>query len=444
MKKTFLFLSLLLMVVTSCKKNTVDVTDLLSTVPSSAGGVVVINLEGLIEDTGSKIKDHQIKPSKELEECVANMKSSAQENLKVLFEGASGVDPKAAVIFYDSNRAFLTLSLYDEEKFCHYVEKETGEGFAVESGVKVCGNIAVKDSQAWVCLTSGKKIDADAISSYAGLKDSQSFLVTKIGEKLLTEENDIRGWVLLGAYLDQMLSRSQRAMFTLGAGFVFEDAESIEFKIDFKKGEFEAEAVILNDKFKPAKYLLPADKVDIATLKDLGETCDGMMAFTLNSELIKKFEKLGSSFGGALFGNLSETFKNIDGTIGVVAKGKEEAVNGVITTKGEVSQELKNILSENLGTVSQDGKLLRFSKGTVSGKLSVADCADALKGCCLGIVADASSYDNIGLGSNAPKGFSMYVIKLKPESGGLEVEVEANTSDRNENALVAILRSLSK
>lgn len=442
MKKVLLMMSLLLMVVVaSCKKDTVDVTDLLITVPSSAGGVVVINLEGLVQDTGSKIKDHQIYPSKELQEIISKSGKVAQEDIRILFDGDTGIDPKGVVVFYDSSRLFATVCLYDADKFCEFIEKQSGGSFIEESGVKICDKVAVKGNQAWICLSSYRRIDADAIAGYASLKDSQSFLVTPMGEELLTDENDVRGWILLGATLDQFLSRSTRTMFTLGAGFVFEDPESVEFKIDFKKGELEVEGKILNDKYKPAKYLLPADKVDVATLKTLGETCDGMMAFNLNSELIKKFDKLGQSFGGALFGNLNETFKNVDGTVGVAVGAQNKDLEGVITTKGGISPELQQMMSQMGGTLKTDGKYVRFSQGTLSGSLQVAECAEDLKGSCLGFVINPSTYSNITDGSQAPVGFNLFVLKLKPESGGLEIEIEAKTANPDENALLTVMKN---
>lgn len=439
-----LLMAVVLLGFNSCKKETVDVTDLLKTVPSSAAGVVVINMEGILEDAGCKIKDHVVTPSDEVKGLIEKSSSSMKDEYMLLFSGDTGIEPKGAVVFYDTNRTFLTVALYDVKKFCDYIEKKTGNSFTEESGgVKVCGQVAVKGSQAWVCMVSHKNIDADAISAYASLGMSQSFLVTPIGEKLLVEEDDIRGWAMINTFANEMLSRQDRSMFSLGLGFLFEDAESVMFKTDFKKGELEMEAIVLNDNGKPAKYLLPSDKVDVNTLKSLGATCDAMMAFTLNSKLIKKFEQLGSAFGGVLFGNLGEMFKNVDGTVGIVSSGNGvgESINGVVSTKGEVSKSLKDLISNEMGAVKEDGKYLRFSKGDVKGSLSVEDCANELKGCCLGFVLDPSGFQSVGYGDAAPTGLKEVVFKLNPESGGLEVEIDVKTTDPKENALLTILRN---
>lgn len=441
-----LVFTVLLGLLGSCKKETVDVTHLLTTVPSSASGVVVLNMEGLLEDAGCKIKDHVITPSAEVKEMLEKNVSSKEE-LKILFDGSTGIEPKGALVFYDSNRAYLTFALYDVNKFCSFVEEKNGGSFVeAGSGVKVNQNIAVKGAQAWICLTSGKRLDPDAIASYSSLKDSQSFLVTPMGEKLLVEEDDIRGWAMINIFVNEILSRSDRSMFNLGLGFLFEDAESVKFEVDFKKGELESEAIVLNDKYKPAKYQLPSDKIDVAALKKIGGTCDGLMAFTINSKLVKKFEQISQAFGGALFGDLSETLKNVDGTVGVAASTKvgEESFKGLLTTKGDVSPSLRDLISGMLGPVSQDGKYLMFSKGDVSGNLDVAECAEELKGSCLGMVVDATGLASTGYGSQAPSGFQSLVFKLKPESGGLEMDLEIKTTDPKENALLTIMKSSLK
>ena len=281
-------LAVVMLGLNSCKKETVDVTQLLSTVPSSAAGVVVLNLEDMLKDAGCKIKDHVVTPSPEVLRLIEQASSQDKKQFMMMLDGEGGIEPKGAVIFYDANRVYLTFALYDVKKFCDFVEKNNDAKFSESaSGVKVNGNVAVKGAQAWVNIGTNRNIDADAIAAYSSLGTSQSFLVTPNGEKLLVEEDDIRGWAMINTFVNEMLSRSDRSMFTLGLGFLFEDAESVRFKVDFDKGEMESEAIVLNDKGKPAKYLLPTDKVDVSTLKSLGENCEVMMAFTLNSKLIK-------------------------------------------------------------------------------------------------------------------------------------------------------------
>lgn len=443
MKKLFLFsLSLILLVLNSCKKDTVDVTDLLTSVPSSAAGVIVISVEDILEDAGCKVKDHKVIPGQEVKDLMAR-KGADQTNFEIFFEGNSGIELKGAVVFYDANRAFLTFALHDTDLFCKFIEQKQNVTFTDEgSGVKIGGNVAVKGTQAWICLTPGKQIDADAISSYASLAVAQSFLVTPAGEKLLTEEDDIRGWAILDTFIHKVLDRSQQSMARLTLGFLFEKAESVEFKVDFKKGEIEAEAIVLNEKGKPAKYLLPTEKIDVGDLKTLGTTCDAMMAFTVNSKLIKKLDQISSAFGGAFLGNLKDVLENVDGTIGIATggEGMASSVNGFLTKKGAISSTLKDLISGNVENVKEDGKFLRFTTGDVKGNLNVEKAAEDLKGCCLGFVADPTGINSLGYTRNDASGFRAFVLKFKPESGGLEMEFELKTQNENENGLLTLLK----
>ncbi|MCH5240085.1 MAG: hypothetical protein J1F38_07670 [Muribaculaceae bacterium] len=439
-------LTLLLVTFNSCKKDTIDVSQLLSTVPSSAGGVVVFNIEGMAKDAGCEIKNHIIEPGEVIKGLLEEASPTQKKDFMVLFDGSTGIEPKVAVLFYDANRTFLTVALYDEVKFTQFVESQVGTNFEdVGNGLKVCGQVAMKGGQAWLCLPTGKRLDPEGIEAYSSLSTSQSFLVTPMGEKLLTEESDIRGWALLKTYLGQSLSRADRALASIGLDLIFENAESVRFEADFKKGEFEAEAVILNDKGNPAKSLLPLEKIDVKPIKELGESCQGLMAFTITPKLVKKFEEIGNSLGGGLFGNFFKELKNIDGTTAMIVSGKnldeEEAINGVISTKGDVSPAFKEFVSEYLGAISIDGDKLKFTKGNVAGSLSVDKVADEIKGSCFALVVEPSELAGLNFFKYLSTGFSMVELKLKQDSGSLEVEIEAKTKSPDENALLTILRS---
>ena len=445
MKKLgFILMTLVLLVFNSCKKDTVDVTDLLKTVPSSAGGVMVFNLENMLEKAGCKIKDHEIIPGPELEALINQGSATSQQDIKVLFDGSTGIETKGAVIFYDSNRVFLTVLLHDENKFCQFVEKQSGASFSDEgNGLKVLGNTAVKGGQAWILLSRGRRIDPDGINSYAKLATSQSFLVTPMGEELLVSEDDIRGWALLDTFTDEFMNRQNRSMVTLGLGFLFDKAESLKFSIEFEKGEYEIEAIPLDSKFKPAKYKLPSEKVNVDLLKSLGTTCDGLMAFTVTPKLVDKIDELSRAFGGALFGDLKETLKNINGTVGVITSGAID-INmnscALIETKGDLSQSLKSYLSEYVGNLSVEGNVVRVQKGEVSGNLDVATCAEELKGACMGMVIDQSEIQS--LGGISTENFSSIIFKMEPKSGSVEFKIDGKTRNPDENAILSVIKAL--
>ena len=213
---------------------------LLKTVPSSAAGVVGIHLKSLAEDAGCKVNDNEIKPGKEVLALMEKMSDNEKGQLLNLLNGGAGIQPDAAVVFFDANRTFLTLSLYDVVKFKDFVKKDKMDDFSDEgSGVQVCNNIAIKGNQAWICLSSTKRIDPDAIAAYASLSESQSFLNTDMSKIILEEDADIVGWSKFNNILSNLMSRSERTKAAMAAGLLFEDVDAVSFEIDFEKGELE-------------------------------------------------------------------------------------------------------------------------------------------------------------------------------------------------------------
>lgn len=442
-----LIVMLMMLTVTSCKEDRADMTGLLSTVPSSAGGVISLDLKSILQDMGCKIDKNVIKPGKEVSEFLSTMKDKERAELLKLLNGESGISPECAVVFFDANRCFLTVSLDDVEAFCKFMENDKGQSFVDQgSGVRICGNVAVKGAQAWICLSSGKRIDGEAISAYSSLKNSQSFLSNPMASRFVEPKNDIVGWGSIQTLLSGTMSRGNMSVLTLGMGFLFEDASDLAFSIDFEKGFLQASATILNEEGKPAKYLMPSEKINTSTIEGLGESCDAMIAFTLTPKMVSKIGKIGSAIGGNLFGDLTSYLKNVDGTIGALwsnpTSGEYRTVTGVVTTKGEVSQQLKDIISNMVAPVREDGKLLRFSNGLVSGRLNVKESCDKLKGSCLGGVINLQGLKEVNGSLPAEAGsFENLIFTMNPDSGGLTFKFTLTGSDSKENILVSLLRN---
>ncbi|MCH5232039.1 MAG: hypothetical protein J1E78_00265 [Muribaculaceae bacterium] len=446
-KNISLFLAcILLTFATSCKKESgADLSGLLRTIPSSAAGVVGIQLQKIIEDAGCTVKGNEIIPGKEVSSLLDKTSSSDQETARLIFNGSTGIKPDCAVIFIDGTRTFLTFFLYDVNKFIEAVEKDTSGSFSDEgSGVKVCENIALKGNQAWICLSNGKSIDPEAIAGYASLSESRSFLKSDLAETILNAKNDISGWCMLNEMLQNSLSRSEMSMATIASGLLFDDAESVQFSIDFKDGDMEMSGRILNDKGKPSKFLLPTEKVDLKVLQSIGGDCDMLLAFTLTPKLIDKFEKLGSVLGGSLFGDFKDTFKNIDGTVGVALSNLngDPKINGVISTKGKASDELIGLITTGLAPVKVDGNQLRFSNGTSTGNASVADLSEMLKGCWFGVAFDMSGDINPITGKQIPDSMKSASVRLFPRDGSLELIFNLKSNQPKQNILLTLLNSI--
>ena len=231
-----IFLAVCLLLITGCKKDIPDLSGLLKTVPSSAAAVAGINIRGIIEDLGCKVDGNVIKPGQEVKQLMENLKESDKTDLLALFDGDSGIVPECAVVFVDANRTFLTLSIYDTQKFKATITEGDNKEFVDQgNGVEICGNIALKGSQAWVCLSSNQ-IDPEGIAAYASLSQSQSFLNTDMSKPLLESESDITGWGNFNSVLSVLLGRGDSNMAKMGVGILFEGVEALEFTLDFKKG----------------------------------------------------------------------------------------------------------------------------------------------------------------------------------------------------------------
>lgn len=116
-KLTLWVICVTLIMLAGCKSDRPDMSGLLKTVPSSAGAVVGVNLKSLAEDAGCKISGNEIKPGKEVEALLEKIDNKDRSELVGLFAGESGIVPQYAIVFEDANRMFLTLSLYDVDKF---------------------------------------------------------------------------------------------------------------------------------------------------------------------------------------------------------------------------------------------------------------------------------------------------------------------------------------
>lgn len=434
-----IFLAICFLLISGCKKDIPDLSGLLKTVPSSAAAVAGINIRGIIEDLGCKVDGNVIKPGQEVKQLMENLKESDKTDLLALFNGDSGIVPECGVVFVDANRTFLTLSIYDTQKFKATITEGDNKEFVDQgNGVEICDNIAVKGNQAWICLSS-KPIDPEGIAAYATLSQSQSFLNTDMSRPLLEADWDITGWGNFKTGMSVLLDRSDLSMATLATGFLFDGVESIVFTADFKKGEMESEIILLNGKGRPAKYLLPAEKIDVNTLKMLGDgRCSVLFGFTMTPKLVKKLEKVSSALGAGVFGDLNDLLENVDGTVGVALNDEYSINKGIITTKGKVSSDLSSLLSMFANNISQEDNYLLFSQGTAGGAIPINDIAEELEDYTIGLVADLQGLTSV---AKVPEGFSNIIVGLEPESGSLKLEFKLKTADKKENFLLTALKS---
>lgn len=425
----------------SCQKKSTDVTDLLKTVPSSAATVVSINLASLLEKGGCKVEGSEIKPNGEIEKWLAKdtqFSPTQKEVIRMVLSGESGIDPIGAIFFTDAYNSYVTVALADTDKFIAFAEKSEGKTFTDNgNGVRVCGNFAIKGAQAWMSVTKAGQIDANAVSNYSELEESRSFLTTPYSVELSKMSVDIAGYGQMKGLLRNLDIRNSASVMLL-SGLVYENASAFSFTIDFKKGAVNASAIVLNDKGEPAKYLLPTDKIDVDKVKSLGTDANAVVAFSISKSLVEKVQKLGEQLAGQAATSMMESFNSLDGTAAIAftdPSSPDKGISGLVTTDGKASLELMQLISQ-LGNTQKDDKLVRFSKGALSGNIKIADAADLLKGSSLGFVIDASAVGD----KMAETGLKTMSLTAKPDKGGMRIDIDLKTTNQNENSLLTILK----
>lgn len=435
--------TMMLMVFASCKKGTVDTEGLLRTIPANAPAVVVFDIENLLNDADCKISGDKIELGKELKRQLEEASSSDKEVMYQILNGDSGVNPKVAVMFMDKRNVYLTMALKDEEKFLSFMEQESDLKFSKENGVMMATNVAVKDSQMWVVISTMGTFDALEIKGFTGLKPSESFLTTPGGEKLLDSESDIRGWANMDAVVNLMTSPSERASYVMAKSLLFNDAESVLFSVDCKKGELVSKATVLDSKNNPAKFLFDSGTIDESTVKGLGETCDLMFALNVNKEIMSKIADLVALTGDRFTSGIIQQLSSIDGTIGIIGGGQNlNSYSAVVTTDGSMSESFTELLHQMGPDVQQEGNLIKVSKGDVTGNLKVSDCAAYLKGSTFGMVGD-NAVMNGSRNSYTPKlrGAECLIIKMCPEDGGIAMEITIKCENTKRNAIFMLLEN---
>lgn len=427
MNKLFNVLMLaLLLVAAGCSKNiSADIEDIFRTVPSTASCVAVADLESIIRKSGSEVKDGKLLVAPGIKAAIGrtNPKASA------LLAEKNGIDPTVAVVFTDGVTTYLTGLLSNSDDFKAFAEKNAGEKFTDQQGVNVCGAFAYKDSRFWLVLGGRSRVDASTILEYLSLSDSQSFLSKKeFVSRLVKDEDDIRGWADISALMNMSQgSFEQRALAKVGLQTVFSDAEYVYFDIEFKKGEMELDAEILNSKGKAAKYNLPVQKINEDVIGRLQGNADGLVAVAIPAKLIQQLKK-STEGAPSVLGIYLMALNCVDGTA-AVAIGPDSQFDGIITTNGQSTSDLMSLMKGMVADTKLDGKYILFgSREAGKGAVSIARMGEALKGAVAGAVVTKGDVPQI----------EMTAVRLEPESGSLHLQIEVKTRNADKNFLEAI------
>lgn len=436
--KTLRFLLPLLTAMTlflpSCtSEESADAGDLIATVPSDASTVVVANVKALLEKSGCKVDGSKITPSQAVLDKLGKEKNAGYA--RIFFNGESGVDPSVAILFRVGYNTYITGQADDPSKFKASVEKEFGSKFSTEEGIDIAGNVAVADNRFWVCMDQST-IDARDIRHFITLDKTQSFLSNPYADHLCKIESDVEGWGNIGGLLNTAnVDFQQRATLQVALQTLFEDPSSVTLSLDFLNGKAEFKASVINSKGNPAKYLLPTAKVDMNAISSIGGTADAVAALAIPHKLIEMMQKDAGAKGPSVLGVYLQALSSLDGTTAVAFGADASALRGVVMTDGKNTQQLATFLNGMGVQTTVDGKMLRLTRGNLTGQSQVADIAAPLKGSVGGISTSVPTELGGGMAAKATSGS----LTLHAAGNSLTINVTLTTADTKKNFLETIL-----
>lgn len=432
-KQMLLWMALLAIGLSAChNRRSADVEELFRSVPATTSFVAVADLESMVDKIGGEVKDGKVEMSDKLRRQLSGVSSG--KFIRML-DGESGIDPAVAVLFSDGVSTYLTGYISNTEKFrafagdsAHWSESE---------GVNISGPAAYKDNRFWMLVSGRKVADAETINEYLALSESQSFAGKKDFASRFTEmKNDLQGWGDIDGMMNLInIGFQERAMARMAVETLYSDGGFLWFTADFKKGEFTADACVLNRKGKPARFNIPSGTIDVSAVGKLTGSASMLMAVDVPAKLV---EQLRSKTQGApsVLGIVLGTLGSVDGTV-AVASGPQ-GTNGVISTNGGSTADLQSLLGEVGMKCSIDGKYLIFGEQKNMGggaQKSVAELASHLsKKSCASLVA-------VSDGSKPSQAWMDFgVLSLESHSGTMMLKVRLVARDSGSNVLLSMLK----
>lgn len=424
----------------SCSGDKADVSELLSTVPADASAVVAVNVRNLAEKAGCKIEGSAIVPGKEVEALFADNDSADidSQRIRAIFNGDAGIDPTVALAFLEGNELYITGFAASPDKFREFVKNEFEGDFQKTEDVETLGNVALKGNQFWIHASHRNDVSAEQIKRFVSLNEKLSFLSNAYSEKIASFSHDIEGWANISSlYNASGMSFQQKAMAGMGLAVLFSDAQDIAFHADFLPGQLLTSLSVLNSKGAPAKFNLPTDRIDVGLVKNLGESADNIIALAISPKLIEQLQKDLGDKNIPGMDLLAPALSALDGTS--VIEMAEGAVKGVVSTKGEATAALSDLINETLNvTVTKDGKLLRFEQGEMTGNIRNAEVADRFKGAMCAMVTSSTKFVGHDFRGLPVKDIFSALI---PSEGSMSLEVTVSTEMPKENFLLTFIKS---
>lgn len=307
----------------SCGKK--DKKALLESVPAETAGLYILDANSLCQALDLELQDDEVSYGKFIKQAIAAADLNKKETQAVK-EALKCVclTEKTILAFEYDKEIFVTFFVNDQEQFIKTLEDVEGSklSFSDENGYLVSDMIAVKDSQAWICINTDdpddSEIDTKTIDKLRDLDSEKQFITQyeKIADSFLAE--GVIGGVFIDintvkTYLD---SYTQQA-FGLAQSIAFDDAAYLVATTTLSDAAVTTEMRILNSKQDPAKFNLPLATITQEGLSHINANAPFIAALAIDpatfdkiAELVNKYGYLSPSDRMAF-----DTFKTINGTI---------------------------------------------------------------------------------------------------------------------------------
>ena len=430
--------AVMILMASSCRKD--GNSEVLSTIPSNTEMFVVANLQQINEKLGNKVGSNgEVTIGAPLEMLLRNSGKDGQTMREMLQSNEAGLDFNASLaIFEYKGSQVVTFYVVDPGQFRDF-GKSKGEKFTEKAGVwESDGRVFMKDNQVWVS-SGASTFTATTVQMLSGLDEKESLQGVPYACELVEGDADLSGWLNIKGLGSAMYSGNMVA--NVAVNTLFESPAYLPFTVKFNDGNAVAEVKMLDDKFKPSKYLLRGNDINMEAVNSYQGKGDVFFAISLDPEQMKE---LGSKFG-PLMGQMTPLFDllaSIDGTVVGSADSKQPASFGLLVNflspekAAQASEQLASLMPGSNSVVDLSGSKLYIHSPGLEGE-EIGKYAADMKGSAFAFVMGSAKV------MNGEDYINKVVLKGQRSGDSLVVTLKIDTKP-GQNALKSLVELAAK
>ena len=424
-----IFIATMVLAIMFCSCSGVDDRErILGSVPSSAGGVAVVDVANILADSGM---------NGEGRDSVGGMLSCFTHG---------GVDAGVVVAFVEKGKFTIVFLLDDVRKFERYYAGRRSVSFSDSDGFRCAsdGKVIVKDGMGW---WSASGMDLADVRRYLSLADKVSVLEAPYAASLTSDSGAIHcvsRLSSLGAFAgDASLSFKVKGIMSV----LFDDAVYVASDVRFAPGKVEASARVLDGKGEAAKAVLPLQRLESGPLAESGLCGEMFVAISPGASVMRR---LAERFGGVagVPERAMDALGELDGLMAVSLSVNDTyprypACDFIATfSNAETASSAGDFISaftDEEGTVSADGRVLHISVGKPDG-MAFQEVSERFEGAVAGVYMSQKAMSLV-YPPAWPGIFREAVVRIMPEGKSLGVSLELAVIP-GQNAAVSLLEAL--